>query len=69
MLALGGSRLYVVTGLQRLIDAKFLAAALELAEVLLRLLGSPALMRRYLDPASARPARRRGTCCCESPSL
>ena len=48
----GGSLLHLATGIQRLADAKLMAAAPELADVLLRLLTSPDLTRRDLDPGT-----------------
>lgn len=49
---LGGSFLHLATGIQRLADAKLMAAAPELAAVLLRLLTAPALTARDLDSDS-----------------
>ena len=46
----GSSLLHVATGIQRLADAKLMAAAPELAEALLRLLTSPDLTTNDLDP-------------------
>ena len=46
----GGSLLHIATGIQRLADAKLMAASPELAEALLRLLTSPDLMTDDLDP-------------------
>lgn len=46
----GGGGLHTATGIQRLADAKLLAAAPDLADVLLRLLTAPDLMARDLDP-------------------
>lgn len=51
----GSCLLHIATGIQRLADAKLIAAAPELADVLLRLLTTPALMAHDLDPRS-RPA-------------
>lgn len=48
--SVGGSLLHLATGIQRLADAKLMAAAPDLADVLLRLLTSPALMQRDLEP-------------------
>jgi hypothetical protein len=45
----GGSHLHIASGIQRLADAKLIAAAPDLAATLLRLLTSPALMRADLD--------------------
>jgi hypothetical protein len=45
----GGSSLHVATGIQRLADAKLIAAAPDLAAALLRLLTAPELMRAGLD--------------------
>jgi len=47
---LGDCPLHLATGIQRLADAKLMAAAPTLADVLLRLLTSPALMRADLEP-------------------
>lgn len=47
---LGGPLLHLATGIQRLADAKLMAAAPELAEALLRLLTSPELTTNDLDP-------------------
>lgn len=52
----GGSLLHLATGIQRLADAKLMAAAPELAEVLLRLLTSPELTRRDLGTRPVRDA-------------
>lgn len=46
----GGCPLHLAIGIQRLADAKLMATAPELAEVLLRLLTSPDLMLDDLDP-------------------
>jgi len=48
----GGSLLHLATGIQRLADAKLMAAAPELAEALLRLLTSPDLLTDELDPGT-----------------
>lgn len=50
----GGSLLHIATGIQRLADAKLMAAAPDLADVLLGLLISPELRSADLDP-STRP--------------
>ena len=55
-LAPGGSLLHLAIGIQRHADAKLMAAVPDLAEVVLRLLTSPDLMRRDLDPGT-RPVR------------
>ena len=52
----GGSLLHLATGIQRLADARLMAAAPELATVLLRLLTSPALTAHDLD-LGTRPVR------------
>jgi len=49
-LAPGVSYLHIATGIQRLADAKLMAAAPELAEALLRLLTAPDLLFDELDP-------------------
>lgn len=46
----GGGPLHIAIGIQRLADAKLMAAAPDLADALLRLLISPDLRRRRLDP-------------------
>ena len=46
----GGSCLHIATGIQRLADAKLIAAAPDLADALLRLLTSPDLLFDDLDP-------------------
>lgn len=46
----GGCCLHIATGIQRLADAKLMAAAPDLAETLLRLLTSPDLLVDDLDP-------------------
>ena len=46
----GGSLLHLATGIQRLADARLMAAAPDLADVLLRLLTSPDLTAHDLDP-------------------
>lgn len=46
----GGCPLHLATGIQRLADAKLLAAAPDLADVLLRLLTAPDLTAGDLDP-------------------
>lgn len=46
----GGCPLHVATGIQRLADARLIAAAPDLAAALLRLLTAPALGQRDLDP-------------------
>lgn len=46
----GGSCLHIATRIQRLADAKLIAAAPDLTTVLLRLLTTPGLMRPDLDP-------------------
>ncbi len=48
----GESHLHIATGIQRLADAKLMAAAPELAEALLRLLTSPDLLTDDLDPGT-----------------
>ena len=50
--ALGECLLHLATGIQRLADAKLMAAAPDLAAVLLRLMTSPALTRADLDPGT-----------------
>ena len=45
----GGCPLHIATGIQRLADAQLLAAAPDLAAMLLRLLTAPALGARDLD--------------------
>ncbi|GLS44206.1 hypothetical protein [Methylobacterium brachythecii] len=45
----GGSSLHIAVGIQRLADAKLLAAAPDLAALLLELLTAPALMAAGLD--------------------
>ncbi|MFD0935615.1 hypothetical protein ACFQ12_10555, partial [Methylobacterium trifolii] len=45
----GDGLLHLATGIQRLADARLMAAAPELAAALLRLLTSPALTRHDLD--------------------
>ncbi len=47
---IGDCPLHLATGIQRLADAKLMAAAPALADMLLRLLTSPALMRFDLEP-------------------
>ncbi len=46
---LGDTPLHLATGIQRLADAKLMAAAPDFAAVLLRLLTAPALTRTDLD--------------------
>lgn len=46
----GSSYLHIATGIQRLADAKLMAASPELAEALLRLLTSPDLLFDDHDP-------------------
>lgn len=46
----GGSLLHLALGIQRLADARLMAAAPDLADALLRLLTSPDLMTDDLDP-------------------
>ncbi|MCJ2067305.1 hypothetical protein MKK75_00520, partial [Methylobacterium sp. J-030] len=46
----GGSCLHIATGIQRLADAKLIAAVPDLTTVLLRLLTTPELMRDDLAP-------------------
>ena len=46
----GDCPLHLAVGIQRLADARLMAAAPDLAATLLRLLTSPALMRHDLDP-------------------
>lgn len=48
----GGSVLHIATGIQRLADAKLMAAAPDLAEALFRLLTSPDLLTDDLDPGT-----------------
>lgn len=48
-LALGGPLLHLATGIQRLADAKLMAAAPEFTDVLLRLLTSPFLTAHDLS--------------------
>lgn len=48
----GGCPLHVAVGIQRLADARLIAAAPDLAAVLLRLLTAPDLGRRDLDPCT-----------------
>lgn len=48
----GGCPLHLATGIQRLTDAKLMAAAPDLAAVLLRLLTSPELMAHHLEPST-----------------
>ena len=50
--ALGDCPLHLATGIQRLADARLMAAAPDLAAVLLRLMTSPALTRADLDPGT-----------------
>ncbi|MCJ2070776.1 hypothetical protein MKK75_18595, partial [Methylobacterium sp. J-030] len=45
-----GSCLHIATGIQRLADAKLIAAVPDLTTVLLRLLTTPELMRDDLAP-------------------
>lgn len=45
----GGGGLHLATGIQRLADARLMAAAPEFAQTLLRLLTSPDLTRNDLD--------------------
>ena len=47
--ALGDCPLHLATGIQRLADARLMAAAPELAEILLRLLTAPDLTKTGLD--------------------
>lgn len=46
----GACPLHLATGIQRLADAKLMAAAPDLAEILLRLVTAPDLRRADLDP-------------------
>ena len=48
----GSCPLHIATGIQRLADAKLMAAAPDLAAALLRLLTAPDLMAPYLDPGT-----------------
>lgn len=48
----GGAVLHLATGIQRLADARLMAAAPELAGTLLRLLLAPELRQRELDPST-----------------
>ncbi|GAB6843698.1 hypothetical protein HNR00_001224 [Methylorubrum rhodinum] len=48
----GACPLHIATGIQRLADARLIAAAPDLAAALLRVLTTPALMRHDLDAAT-----------------
>ena len=50
--ALGDCALHIATGIQRLADARLMAAAPDLAAALLSLLIAPGLRARDLDPAT-----------------
>lgn len=65
----GGCPLHIATGIQRLANAKLMAAAPDLAGTLLRLLIASALGATTSTPARARPWTRAGGCLCGSPRM
>ncbi len=53
LVELGACPLHIATGIQRLADARLIAAAPDFAAVLLRILTTPALTRHDLDAATS----------------